>query len=1030
MSVPGQLTFDHLLKTIERGWVPSGRVLLQEINPDGSGGSKLREVHGWSTINVSRNLRQRGRAMVSFGNIDDRIFSNGYDRSSSFNQTVRISANLDTANIQGYISDVLKRSLPYVRELNPQRRLNDRKGFQGLRKFGPQDIQNYLSFLFNFDGWFSTKNFGDLKTRPDFSRDLVRLGLMQRIFIDVQGPDGLWYALFSGIVSGIADRMVPGQMPTVDLVCYDYWRLFEVTELIVQEGPGLQQIEDTIFFKLQQKLGLRPEPYRANVFDGVEGIDIINKLVKLVDSMYAFVPYLSYTNDILAIPDGLIPDFGTGDISRTDFFNIDGLFEIQGTANPTYRGHLNLRSYSIATVVEDAFDDSGNRIQLDGKPAFNVKGFQLPGVEDGQPIPEGLPIAHLVAKVQYDANLFAGAQGEAYRLTVNRIMGLWQSQKMPASSIIKRLVDSTFYDCFFSPNGDLIYQIPKFNNFPGEYSLQPAVKAQVQALSANDVAAATDVGTKIQTDISLDQSLRLGPTQIPTSGNFYDFSQSGTYDFAPPGYFASQYHGFNWIITDLGLHGWNFTSSEEPIVTALRVPTQPDWIQLGNGLDTLIQTGRTPLSVTETLQRRFGVRARETSVMFLKTFFGSDPNSRSVLDAFALSLMYQMNSSSYAGSVNQTLRPDIDLGNNLLIIERQRLMYVTGIEHKLTNGKEASTTIQLGYGHHYDELIPNPFLDLTNQAVAIQDKPLPTVSESTNIQNSDKPAEKLQQPTAPATTGGTVVSGTTITDRFAWRLTTYFVIYETDPQMGGTKNIPLLLNDGSVIKNVTPVFFMNSAIEGTGFLDTAIGANQFINVSGLFKNVDSSIYAPLFLAFLTSASVRISKKQAQGLTLEAARRSVAPIFGIVLDPTATKVIQVMSFVLQSAVAVAASSAGPASAFKTLAADIGTTSLSEPFYKGSGGLVSPKTRVYMESFKGISCPDDNGNNFVHDGWFTVNDTGSLIFGKHFDIYTGSRANRFKVSIPSFSKIYFEGIDGKLIPLEKRDGGSYKYGLTEL
>ena len=51
---------------------------------------------------------------------------------------------------------------------------------------------------------------------------------------------------------------------------------------------------------------------------------------------------------------------------------------------------------------------------------------------------------------------------------------------------------------------------------------------------------------------------------------------------------------------------------------------------------------------------------------------------------------------------------------------------------------------------------------------------------------------------------------------------------------------------------------------------------------------------------------------------------------------------------------------------------------------------------------------------------MNDTGGGIFGVHFDVFTGTRALRKQVNLPSVGTVWFPGIEQRIPP-------GYDYGL---
>ncbi len=103
-------------------------------------------------------------------------------------------------------------------------------------------------------------------------------------------------------------------------------------------------------------------------------------------------------------------------------------------------------------------------------------------------------------------------------------------------------------------------------------------------------------------------------------------------------------------------------------------------------------------------------------------------------------------------------------------------------------------------------------------------------------------------------------------------------------------------------------------------------------------------------------------------------------------------------------------------FRTLAADNGLLPKHDPNFKGKGGVIPVGTRVWILEFVGMRLPDAT----VHDGWFTVNDTGGGIYGAHCDVFTGARSHAKNFRIPALAHLWFSGI-------EKRLPMSYAYGL---
>lgn len=105
-------------------------------------------------------------------------------------------------------------------------------------------------------------------------------------------------------------------------------------------------------------------------------------------------------------------------------------------------------------------------------------------------------------------------------------------------------------------------------------------------------------------------------------------------------------------------------------------------------------------------------------------------------------------------------------------------------------------------------------------------------------------------------------------------------------------------------------------------------------------------------------------------------------------------------------------------FFTLAADLGAYASSDSRFCKRGGLVPAGTKVFILEYAGRKLP----NGRVHDGWFTVNDTGGAIFGAHFDVFTGSKQWGDQLWKPHIGHVWFDTSEQRCPP-------DYGYGLTD-
>ena len=98
-------------------------------------------------------------------------------------------------------------------------------------------------------------------------------------------------------------------------------------------------------------------------------------------------------------------------------------------------------------------------------------------------------------------------------------------------------------------------------------------------------------------------------------------------------------------------------------------------------------------------------------------------------------------------------------------------------------------------------------------------------------------------------------------------------------------------------------------------------------------------------------------------------------------------------------------------FRSLAADLGNNKGKQPWkdeVTRGGPLVPFGTRVFVKELDGLVLPDGTG----HDGWCEVVDTGSMIYGAHFDLFCGHERwarDGALTSLPELAEVSFQGVE---------------------
>lgn len=817
MGYRGQITFDQL-QAAGKGFVTDVRVFLQELLPNGRSGPRVVEVRGFDSVAISRGINTKGTATVQFSNPNDRVFRRGFNT----DQTKRHYSKKNGELTRLAITQTLLKSLPYVTEINPERQgPKFQDGFTSLVPAHTR-IQTYLDTVYNFTATQPVAAKRPRSKRHD-SRfvDLVSFGLMQRVFIDLVGQDGLVYAGFTGIVSSVSDDFTAGQMPMVTIQCSDYWRLLELTEIIVKQGPGVENpaeggpdIRDTVVFNTQHKLGIKADDYKTSPFDNQPGQRILLDVLRITQGTLCFVPNVLERVEAANIASALnaattklfdpassetisttrqsveIKADDTAMNAREEYFFDDPFWTLPTPheLKATYDGHTNLRRVSPGARLISATDEDGDPKTSEGV-ALDKLLYDNPGRKVGEGIKHGDRVAFLTGTYQIDKFIETGTQSIVYQQLIKNILGPWQAQYATGTAILKKLADATFFDLFFTGNGDLIYQIPKYNNFPGEHSviqkevIRPLTSAVADTkedtadakanpedggdprLNALDIlekdaskinasvddqqrllnedresgkitlaeyaliraqieinklkaASLLDRAEKLEQDIKASNESR---RQIVS--DYGGLKKAGVYDYSPDPRYPSKYHGYNYVITDLGLRKWGLLMSEEPVISVMRVPGGTNLIGLDDVLQGGFSLGRTSLEKTLALQRRFGIRARTTQQIFIPDLYSSFPDAKPLLDAFAEGLLQQVNGLRDSGSINLTIRPDLELGRNINLVERQKLYYIDTINTQWVIASDNVTALGLTHGHDWHEELPNPWAAATLNQVRASPPP-------------------------------------------------------------------------------------------------------------------------------------------------------------------------------------------------------------------------------------------------------------------------------------------------------------------
>lgn len=678
---------------------PEFRVFVQEITPELRAGSFVRELKGFNSIQTAFSLQGVPTASVLFSNIDDRYFNK--QRLREWPQVeAEASKRLVRKTLDLFSSDQLM-------EVNPSRRIENslQQAFKvpGASNKVPGDLEG---FSLNIPGNVGSRSaytetylntLFDLGTSIDSTRveGLISLGLMPRIFIDAKGRDGQIYAVFSGLISGVTDIYTAGAEMSIQLTCVGTTRMLELGE--IYSLASISQLEQTI--ASQNIKESRAELYKSMVFAGDDGVEIIRKVVRSVQAMYCF----DAQDDLREENQAVVTLDANEFFYQHRFWTVETSPYIQGNyeGTDTLRKVGFVKSLPLTAEELEVFLASTGTSTLPGQSNIKVRSF--PGRTAGLGIQDGDPVDALRGKLLIDKRILEGPQANTFQFLIRQQFSLYQSQKTIASQILRKVADTAYYDLFEDPNGNIIFQIPKYNNFPAELT-----------------------NTELIDVVGLEQSANLPISNVDGSGGgdgspgltgFSLLSDRSVWDYSPaPEFFPEHGHGQNYLITNGGgLNHWSLQENETELVTFVEVPSAPN-LGIANAPETLVAiaaTGRTNQPETRKLQRRFGLRSVTTQQLLLGRGFFSQRIRTDVLDAFALATLRILNSQAKGGAIGLLARPDLMVGKTVWVIERQRLYYITAVNNNLTRlGDQYQTVLTLSYGHDIADRIPQPWVEV------------------------------------------------------------------------------------------------------------------------------------------------------------------------------------------------------------------------------------------------------------------------------------------------------------------------------
>jgi len=636
-------------RSTKREFTPGARVLILTKEPtqivrDASGyeemiGEEFLRIEEFLDTTVSCGIGRINDCKITLSNLGDRWFN----KARAVPQT-----HQRQKEVVEYLEKVL--SVSELQERNFERR---REYFDLLKRGKIKKEARDISKYFDVDDNGNYKQSGYIPgtRKEDYARFeylALDFDLMRRVWVDFKDRDGNWVPGFTGFISAVQPVYNPGQVSTLSLTCKGMMALMQRNEIV-----------------LERSVDPRYEPFRKDQIVSAQRSMLTNNLAGLRgDEIIETV--LGYVRDMFSYHSG---DYLTKE--QSEYFYQERLWHMK---DDTYRGQTLSDNYgygpeSIAAQPRRNWSERSNVMDMIGKLVID------PEIRDGE-------------KSRY----------EVFQQAIRTALKLYQNKTEYAYNICKRVADLVGYDFFEDPNGNIVFQVPKYDKLPrfsGDVQIE-----QKDLLPTGELHALAR---------AFNQTVS---TRMPGVPAGYRPRYSDNYSNVP-------YHARDYILDHIALKSRRYSESEDGIVTFVEASSIANI--LGGFSDEVLkaelQTGYTAYSRVRdlsleiadkliALNRRFGVRRHSTQPMVI----GGVGNAK-LLDRWALLSLIKVNANIKAGTVALHHRPDIWIGKSVFLVEEQKLAYVIGTTNTFNMAAKGphDTQVSLAFIHHPSELIGIPW---------------------------------------------------------------------------------------------------------------------------------------------------------------------------------------------------------------------------------------------------------------------------------------------------------------------------------
>lgn len=609
---------------------------------------------------------------------------------------------------------------------------------RGFTKSG----RSYSELVENTNGWDSIYD-------NRISASLPIFNTMDPIFVDFLGQDGFWYAGFSGIINRVSDNYTKMGDQSLILSCSDPTILFDNTSLV--SGWHRMSVAEnksnlrTFYFSTEANKSASENAAYPNIFSSYSSvIDIILDVVRTSQDLWR------------------LDDFGDAVGVKGFKYDTNRVYEYHG--NSSRRGSVQqVSSITVPDSTYTDFSDTSLLRNIDMDPNYFKNYYELKNyhyVYENNPNSERVIFVDPLI-MKFD-NIFI-------HKVLASSLSLYKESVKSANDILNELAAKMMCYKYFDSNGNLIFELPKYNAFPNVYeyggrscasvirhtspnikNTEPATRNKLDKVIKNDTISKiskrngisestfkklnnypnnTNVFTTVTKDgrsfyvLKAGVEVVVGTESQPTTTDplkdqkKMNIKPSHTVllnnrdDGSDYTWYTLRFHGINYMLSEDDFISFNTSIDESKLYTVFSSDVTFPYLE---SFDENIKFSSTSLHGVAVADydalAKYGVRRYQTQTLYNVTWpKPSNIIGSRVMSYMASAIMDRVNSQADSGTIQMKHRPEMQMGRTFINQLRFKSYLIMGISNTWSPGGDHTTTLTASYGHPIHKALEMPW---------------------------------------------------------------------------------------------------------------------------------------------------------------------------------------------------------------------------------------------------------------------------------------------------------------------------------